>query len=537
MKLSDYKKISINEMHGLIKEEIFNLLSSSFFEDPIFFVKSTGGEVIKDSKYRWAGIFLFSPNYRIFLKRDITKGLIELLKYLILPSKGRKEWLVSYQMEKRNIPIPKPLGWLERIHNGFVIESYYLSEAIVSGNSLIENMYLLKDEGIFSELVKVLLKLHKEGFYHKDLHAGNLIWDGKSFFILDLHRVRLLNSLSLNQRLFNIATLFHSLRAVLEEREQLKFLEEYFKKGKINLNRIDYLNKIHTYMNRLQNRQWESRTKRCLKESTNFVVFKDKNWVVYRRNDFNMDILKKNLEEHFKITIQEPNVLVKKDKKSIVSRVRNGEETIFIKQFCYPRLKNRLFGFIYCPKGKRAWLGGNGLIVREIPSLTPLALLERRNRFFLKEEFLFMEAIENGLEMDRYILKNLNGIKLRRKFIKEFAQWLAFVHQRKIYHKDMKTCNILVRQNGNAWEFYLLDLEDIRFGINVNEKKLIKNLIQLNNSTPYIITKTNRLRFFKEYLRLRPLVSEKKLFIRELIKQSQKRDIVYVSSNGLIIER
>jgi hypothetical protein len=138
MNKSSYKEVSKGEIKGWVREEIFHLLPPNFFGDPISATQEMHGKVLKESKVRWAAIFTLQNEQRFFLKRDKTKGWIESLKYVFLPSKARKEWFVAHQLQKKNLNIPKPLGWMERIHRGFVEESYYLSEAIGSGVSLIE---------------------------------------------------------------------------------------------------------------------------------------------------------------------------------------------------------------------------------------------------------------------------------------------------------------------------------------------------------------------------------------------------------------
>jgi predicted nucleotidyltransferase len=100
----------------------------------------------------------------------------------------------------------------------------------------------------------------------------------------------------------------------------------------------------------------------------------------------------------------------------------------------------------------------------------------------------------------------------------------------------MKTCNILVSENGETWNFHLLDLEDVRMDEKVNEKRLFKNFLQLNTSIPKTISRTDRLRFFKEYTRIYSIVKNEKAFIDRLVEKSRERGVVYVSAEGVIEE-
>ena len=120
---SAYKKIAEGEMKGWVRETLIDLLTPHFFQDPVHSVEKMGGRVVSESKWRWAGLFSLAEEKKVFFKRDKTKGWMEYLKYLIFPSKGRKEWFIAYQMGKRHLNVPQPLGWMERVRGGLVEES------------------------------------------------------------------------------------------------------------------------------------------------------------------------------------------------------------------------------------------------------------------------------------------------------------------------------------------------------------------------------------------------------------------------------
>jgi hypothetical protein len=101
----------------------------------------------------------------------------------------------------------------------------------------------------------------------------------------------------------------------------------------------------------------------------------------------------------------------------------------------------------------------------------------------------------------------------------------------------MKTCNILVSERGGTWEFHLLDFEDLLLNQKVNRRKLFRNFLQLNTSTPKGMTQVDRYRFFREYLRLNPIVKSPKNFLQKLVKESRRRGLVYVSPEGVVMEK
>jgi serine/threonine protein kinase len=207
-----------------------------------------------------------------------------------------------------------------------------------------------------------------------------------------------------------------------------------------------------------------------------------------------------------------------------------------VKEFRAPHLQDRLKGHFRRSKGLKAWVAGNGLQVRKIVSVKPLALAEGGGKRGTHGSFLLMEAVKEGQELDRYLLRGFKDFSEKRRFIRTCATWLADLHRREIFHKDMKTCNIIACEREGSWSFCLLDLEDVTLNKRVKEKELFRSLLQLNTSTPRTITRADRVRFLEEYLRKNPVVSDPKPFLKRLVEESHKRGLVYVSPQGVVVE-
>ncbi len=534
---SSYTKVSRDGMKGWGPVGVLELLPDCFWKDPQQAVEDSGGKVIRDSKLRWAAIFSLPNQQRVFIKRDRTKGWFERLKYLILPSKARKEWFVARQLRNRKLNIPKPLGWMERVEKGFVKESYYLSEAIGSGVSLIEDAKNLGNRFPLLELARTVKRMHQEGLIHSDLHAGNFLWDGETLFLTDLHSATIVKNPTLKQKLWNLSLLFHSLRSVWEETDRTRFMDLYFEEEPFYRERKnELLKKITFLMEKLQKRHWRSRTKRCLKESTEFSVQRKNGIRFYRRRDFPLQQMKEIIERHVQVVSKNPSMLTKCSPEVTISILEDEGKKVCVKNYCPPTSWDRFKEHFRRSKGLKAWLAANGMRVRGIPSLKPLGLMEIRDCWGLQQSSFVMEALEGGEEVDRYILRNLQDFGKRRDFVKRFAQWLSGCHQIGLFHKDMKTCNIMVSEERGTWEFRFLDLEDVQLDKKVNERRLFKNFLQLNTSTPKTISTTDRVRFFSEYTRLNAIVSDRKRFLRRLIDESRKRELVYVAPWGTVRE-
>jgi tRNA A-37 threonylcarbamoyl transferase component Bud32 len=532
-----FRAISQGDIRGWVREAICPLLPPAFFEDPVSSALAVDARVIKESMLRWAGIISLANGTRIFLKRDKSKGWFEYVKYCVLPSRGRKEWLTASPLEEREVNIPKPLGWMERRGQGRVKESYYISEAVGSGVPCIEDAVELTNRATIVELAKAVRKIHDEELFHKDFHAGNFLWHGQSFVLTDLHGAKIVGRLSLNRKLWMLSHLFHSLRSRWAKEHETQFLEAYFEgETPADHKKEEYLQTIHLWMDRLQRRQWRSRTKRCLKESTEFTIEKERGVVYYHRRDFPLDRLRRVVQEHRRVVREEPSALLKNSTHVALSMVETGKEKICVKQFSYPTLWGRLKECFRREKGLKAWVAANGLRARGMMGLELLAFVKRKRWLGAREGLLMMEVLESGQELDRYLVKGFDDFRRKRRFINAFAQWLSQLHEKGIHHQDMKTCNIWVSEKEGDWVYTLLDLEDVVLDETVDEKKFFRTCLQLNTSIPSRITRTDRLRFLRQYLMVRSVPLEKREWVKRMTEETRKRGIVYVAPWGVVEE-
>ena len=532
-----FRSVEQGEIRGWIREDICPLLPPRFFEDPVFFSLAADAHVIRESRLRWAGILPLSSGERIFFKRDRSKGGFESIKYCILPSRGRKEWLTATLLEAREVRIPKPLGWMERRRGRLVKESYYISEAVGSGVSCLDEAAPLASKAAIVELAKAVRKIQDAVLFHKDFHAGNFLWHETYVIHTDLHKAKIVRRLSLKRKVWMIAHLFHSLRFRWAREHETAFLEACFEGESLSDEEKEgYLQAIHLRMDRFQRRQWRSRTKRCLKQSTEFTIEKEGGMTYYHRRDVSLNRLREVIQGHRRVVGEEPSSLLKNSPRVVVSIVGKGKERICVKQFSYPTLGERMKECFRREKGLKAWVAANGLRARRMTGLKLLGFVKQKGWLGAREGFLMMEALENGQEMDRYLVKGFDDFRSKRRFIRAFAQWLSQLHNKGIDHQDMKTCNIWVSEKGGGWDFTLLDLEDVVLDQTVDGKKLFRTCLQLNTSIPGRISRTDRLRFLQQYLMYRSVSLEKRKWLKQMTEETGRRGILYVAPWGVVRE-
>lgn len=228
--------------------------------------------------------------------------------------------------------------------------------------------------------------------------------------------------------------------------------------------------------------------------------------------------------------------IVKDQRKIKVGRVPleiGGKvKAIYLKRYNVFSWRYRL-GSLFVPSpASRSWAGAEILLSTGFRTGRPIAAVECRSWGMVTKSFYLSEEIAGARTVDVYWRDELipvmgsEGIRRRLNFLKGLAALFRSLHERNIYHNDLKDANILVCPgSGFREEFYLLDLEGIRRCRRLSRRRQIKNLVQLNRTMGKFLRKSEKLYWLNMYL---GVVSgdrgEKKKWIRRVLEGSDRGD-------------
>jgi serine/threonine protein kinase len=208
-----------------------------------------------------------------------------------------------------------------------------------------------------------------------------------------------------------------------------------------------------------------------------------------------------------------PDCQIIKDQKKIkVGRlavtVAGRRQMLFIKRYNAYALRRRFVSPFVQSGAFRALGGASILNAAEIPSATPVAAVEHRNRLAIVKSFFITEELIGGKTVDTYWQENLSAsagpaIACRRRgFLSQLGKLFRALHDEQIYHNDLKDANILAVPDDHAGgvKLFLLDLEGVkRYGKLVSGRKL-KNLVQINRTLGRYLRHPDKLVFLKAYM-------------------------------------
>jgi len=158
-----------------------------------------------------------------------------------------------------------------------------------------------------------------------------------------------------------------------------------------------------------------------------------------------------------------------------------------------------------------------------------VAMGECHAGFIKTKSFLATLGIENAKSVRKHILET-REIATReqladwRKFIRDFGQTIGRMHARGIFHGDLRLGNILARRDDNLWRFFFIDNERTRKFDKLPFTYRLKNLVQLNMGPYGIMSSTDRMRFFREYLAENGMSrEERRTLIAATLKKTTRR--------------
>jgi tRNA A-37 threonylcarbamoyl transferase component Bud32 len=425
---------------------------------------------------------------------------------------------------------------------GMLEAAFLIMEHVPCTRTLLE---LVIDKGrdeFLLPVAPILRNLHDAGLFHRDLHGGNILVqpDTDRYYVIDLHACRQVRRMSQYRRLWSLAVFFYSFGRCLTPETRERFLDLYDRGENRIGDRETKLQQLDDLQDGLYRRHMKSRTKRCLKNSGSFYRAKRNGWHIWAQRAWDVSTVLEVAGRHRALRERGGQEVLKQDRRTVLTVFDVSGTRVCVKEYRYPvllsRLKDRLRGI----KAKKGWVTGNGLTVRGIDAIRPVALLQRSTWGLPAEALLIMTSPPDYVELDRYVIAtfgneaHVQNARLER-FVRAVAKFLAVLYQRRIYHGDLKTCNVMVRDCEDQWNFGLIDMDDVRLDKELTHRDVVCELVQLNTSTPLVIDARRRFRFLRDFCRVTGSRNEGDLSTK-VVARCKGRQLVYVTNEGDVVK-
>lgn len=168
--------------------------------------------------------------------------------------------------------------------------------------------------------------------------------------------------------------------------------------------------------------------------------------------------------------------------RNTIRSVSHKDKILNIKSFKKPNLINKfVYRYFRASKAERSYYFAERLLHLGIKTPINIAFVETR-AFLIGRTFYISEH----LDYDFTILDVLEERVVDRvNIIRQFVSFTNSLHRKRILHLDYSPGNILIKKNKGNYEFYLVDINRMKF-TNVSIKMGIKNFSKLWSSEEMI---------------------------------------------------
>ena len=558
-----YQNLQTNGLHWLVDASYAHLIPGDLLKKIRQPSAHPECRVIKDNNVRVSMILpLKEKEKHLFVKRYKCRGITDKIKYFFISSKVSAEWKNMHAFLDRGISVARPLAKGEHRKYNLLQDSYLFTQALVHALPLRDYITKIQDQSdsneafrsrreVISAVAQVVSAIHEEGFFYRDLHAGNILVDTSDdgtlvIYPIDFHKVWHFYKLPVWMRVRDLAQLKNSVSATAGD--QWRFLKEYTRQSPSFKTPLkEFAGRINNKASQLWWVHLKSRTKRCIVESSEFSVRKTSGGSLYYRKIFSEDQIREIVRQYDTERLSSQRTILKETVKELVSiltlSTHEGIHPKFlIKESRFAGLGKSLIRTFIRSRAMRSWIAARGLLVRGIKTPVSFALIEDKRLGLLKRTLLISAFIEDAYELNDYVLERFGTTKNHRdafkeRFIGALAQRLRELHSKGIYHADLKSNNILVTEpDVNSWDFYFIDLDRVFFTQKLSFEQRANNLAQVNASVADCISPADRLKFFRIYAEGTPRMGQRKQYfkrIQEIGRQKNTRPYGVIFSSPM----
>ncbi|AZQ43754.1 lipopolysaccharide kinase InaA family protein [Nonlabens ponticola] len=150
------------------------------------------------------------------------------------------------------------------------------------------------------------------------------------------------------------------------------------------------------------------------------------------------------------------------DDRNAIRIVEDKGKKLVVKSFKIPNAVNKLaYRFLRDSKAKRSYENAVYLQQHNIGTPAPLAYLERVDTLSFKDSYYISEYAEHDYTYRELI--NDNTIENKEEVLKAFTAFMFKMHEAHIYFLDHSPGNTLIKKVGDSYEFFLVDLNRMKF--------------------------------------------------------------------------
>ena len=164
--------------------------------------------------------------------------------------------------------------------------------------------------------------------------------------------------------------------------------------------------------------------------------------------------------------------------------------TLNIKAFKVPHIINQIiYKYLRPSKAKRSFEYATLLLQKEIGTPEPIAYVENFSSFGLIDSYYVSEHLDADLTFRELV--EIPDFKNHEEILRAFTRFCFKMHEKGIEFLDHSPGNSLIKITPNDYEFYLVDLNRMKFHDDMSFDQRMKNLSRLTPKKEMVAVMSN----------------------------------------------
>lgn len=448
----------------------------------------------------------------VVIKQYHFKSWRKALSRSIRPTRAKRSWDNSIYLKQQGVTTVAPVALIEDRFGFLRLRSFFVGGHIAGeearGFFNDPNKTLSELSAGAQKVLESILEFHSKGLFIGDTKDSNVLINHDRAFWVDLDDLT-------GPRL-----------KWLSHRKWAKDWNIFFN----NWNRKEVVHQLfmQAVYSRLNRNEWQ-------KFAAKLAFYAKKHFS--SRRPFLSPYLR---SENFRGILAEAEKIAKGDPAPGWENVQSAKTAIVAR-------KELAWGGVYCKvflernkleKIKRLFKSGRGAravrnehMMRAAGFLVPQTLCRGRHG---EKEFIVSREIK-GVKMNSWLALENQPHRYRRSVLKSLGETVGALHSAGFVHGDLRLNNILLQEDKGRHRFYFLDNERTKLYRQIPHRQIVKNLRQVNTDASLRLTRSDRLRIFKAYQKVRGVFkrSREKRLLAKIEKKTAKR----LSRSGRLVNR
>lgn len=455
----------------------------------------SAGEVLKQNPRRRV-TRVATPIGPVVVKHYARDRGLERLKVLAFGNRARREWETALALRAAGLPVPEP--WFLAEGAAADVSASFGAAAVPGARPLGGFLEARASDSDAARVacidalvptLRVLARMHVAGFHHRDFHGGNVLLqngDPRDVVVIDLHRVERGRDLGMRARIEALATLLHTLRFGMRGAEIRDAILAYANEASLNVERERLVAAVLERMARREAARIDSRSKRCMRESTEFTAVRAGGCIGWRRRNVDEHVLFESIANAREALAQGSTAVRSIARRSSVALAPAGDAMWAVKVYDGDGRRRSLRARFTEGRAGAAYRSGFALAVRGVAAPPVIAWLKTPDR-----SVLVMTAYDDARTLLAASFAWLAAPQPQRDDALRtaaiaVAELLRSLWSARVLVHDLSPKNVLMRERDGSMHASLCDFDGIRFGRAPTLERMIRGLAQVNDCAPGI---------------------------------------------------